>query len=252
MRALQRLVSQEFLKLRGMVVVRAVLISLGLGPAAVIGFLRVVTRDIDSVTNPGLLVVGVVVILGGIGSAILAAGVFGQEYDLATARGLLLRGVPRWSFLAAKVVDILAVMTAAGLISVAIGLTCAVAAGWKTSLVEVGSLFVKTGTLVPLSSLVYLAAAALGVVIGRSSAAGMLVGLMLFLTGFVLATLRTRYPLAGWFPETNLFSILGGDFAAALGLESVAVASAVSHLLIVGAVLLALAGTLFDRQDLTG
>ncbi len=238
--------------MRRMVILRAVLIALCLGPAVVMATLRVVTNDIDSVTNPGLLVVGVAVILGGIGSAILAAGVFGQEYDLATARGLLLRGVPRWSFLAAKVVSILAVMTAGGLISVGFGLTCAVAAGWETSLAEAVSLFVKTATLVPLSSLVYLAAAGLGAVVGRSSAAGMLVGLMLFLTGFVLATLQAHYPLVGWFPETNLFSILGGDFAAALGIESATMASAVSRLIALGAGLLAAAAALFDRQDLTG
>jgi len=249
---MRALVSQEFLKMRRMVILRAVLIALCLGPAVVIATLRAVTSDIDAVTDPGLLIVGVVVVLGGIGSAILAAGVFGQEYDLATGRGLLLRGAPRCGLLAAKVVSILAVMTAAGLVSVAAGLACAMAAGWSASLVQVGALFAKTATLVPLSSLVYLAAAGLGAVAGRSSAAGMLVGLMLFLIGFVLATLQTSYPLAGWFPETNLFSILGGDFAAALGIESATMASAVSRLLVVGAGLLAAAVALFDRQDLTG
>lgn len=252
MRALGAVVSQEFLKLWRMAILRAVLISLGLGPAVVIGFLRVATSDIDSVTNPGLLVVGVVVILSGIGSAILAAGTFGQEYDLATGRALLLRGVPRWSFLAAKAITILAVMTAAGLISIMVGLSCALAAGWRTSPAEIGPLFLKTVTLVPLSSLVYLAAAALGVVIGRSTAAGMLTGLMLFLMGFLLATLRTRYPLAGWFPESNLFSILGGDFAGVLVQDPVSAAVAVCRLLAVGAALLAAAGAFYERQDLTG
>jgi hypothetical protein len=80
----------------------------------------------------------------------------------------------------------------------------------------------------------------------------MLTGLMLFLGGFLLATLRTRLPLAGWFPEANLLSILGGDFATALVLDPVTTATAVSRLLAVGAGLLAAAGMLFERQDLTG
>lgn len=251
MRVLGALVSQEFLKLRRMAILRAVLIALCLGPAVVIGILRVATSDIGSVTDPGLLAVGVVVILGGIGSAILAAGVFGQEYDLATGRALLLRGAPRWGFLAAKVITLLAVMTAAGLVSITLGLTSAVAAGWRSSLAEVGMLFVKTATLVPLSSLVYLAAAALGTVVGRSTAAGMLTGLMLFLAGFLLATLRGRFLLTLWLPEPSLFSILGGDFAAVLVQNPMSVPTAISRLLVVGAAFLVVAGALFARQDMT-
>jgi ABC-type transport system involved in multi-copper enzyme maturation permease subunit len=252
MRVLNALVSQELLKLRRMATLRAVLISICLGPTVVVGILRLATSDIAGVTDPGLLVAGTVVILGGIGTAILAAGTFGQEYDLATGRALLLRGAPRIGLLAAKAAALLAIMTAAGLVATGIGLASAATAGWRTSLVEVGSLFAKTATLVPLSSLVYLAAVALGVVVGRSTTAGMLTGLMLFLGSFLLATLRTRLPLAGWFPETNLFSILGGDFTSALVRDPVSTATAVSRLLTVGAGLLAVACMLFERQDLTG
>jgi hypothetical protein len=143
-------------------------------------------------------------------------------------------------------------MTAVGLVATGIGLASAVTAGWRPPLADVGLVLVEAVTLLPLSSLVYLAAAALGVVVGRSTTAGMLTGLMLFLGGFLLATLRTRLPLAGWFPETNLFSILGGDFASALVRDPVSTATAVSRLLTVGAGLLAVAGMLFERQDLTG
>jgi ABC-type transport system involved in multi-copper enzyme maturation permease subunit len=252
MRVLNALISQEFFKLRRMATLRAVLISLCLGPTVVVGFLRLATSDIAGVTDPGLLVAGTVVILGGIGTAILAAGTFGQEYDLATGRALLLRGAPRAGFLAAKVITLLMIMTAVGVASTVVGLASALAAGWRPPLADVGVLLVKAVTLLPLSSLVYLAAAALGVIVGRSTTAGMLTGLMLFLGGFLLATLRTRLPLAGWLPETSLFSILGGDFASVLVLHPVSTATAVSRLLTVGVGLLAVAGMLFERQDLTG
>ncbi|MCJ7706426.1 MAG: ABC transporter permease [Anaerolineales bacterium] len=252
MRVLNALVSQEFLKLRRMATLRAVLISLCLGPTVVVGILRLATSDIAGVTDPGSLVVGTVVILGGIGSAILAAGTFGQEYDLATGRALLLRGAPRAGFLAAKVITLLIIVTAVGLVATGIGLASAVTAGWRPTPAGLVPLFAQAAILLPLSSLVYLAAAALGAVVGRSTAAGMLAGLILFLGGFLLATFRARVPLAAWFPEANLFSILGGDFASALVRDPVSTATAVSRLLTVGAGLLAIAGMLFERQDLTG
>jgi hypothetical protein len=90
----------------------------------------------------------------------------------------------------------------------------------------------------------------LGAILGRSSAAGMLAGLLLFLGDFLLSTMRTRLPLGEWLPITNLFALLGGTFTALLpGGAAPSPGVAATRLLTFGAVTLLAGAVLFDQRD---
>src|SRR3990170_4184782 len=73
-----------------LVVTRAVALAILLGPSVIVGALRLATTDVNTIVeDPGDIVLVSVVLLAGVGVLVLAASVFGQEYDLGTGRVLL-------------------------------------------------------------------------------------------------------------------------------------------------------------------
>jgi len=245
------LVRAELAKLRRLVVFRAVAWSLLLGPGAVVLALRLVASDISTVVgSPGEVVLGSVVLLAAFGGIVLAASLLGSEFDQGTARMLLSRGAPRFSLLSAKVVVALVAVTAAGGVASLAGTGEAILAGWQPTAGQAAEVVGKTLALVPLVSLVYIGFTALGAIVGRSTAAGMLAGLLLFLGDFLLATLRTPIPLGEWLPVANLFALLGGTFAFVLPPGTVPTASgAAQRLALFGVATVVSAAYIFQRQD---
>jgi ABC-type transport system involved in multi-copper enzyme maturation permease subunit len=246
------LLAAEFIQLRRLVVFRAVLLSLLIGPGVMILVLRLVSTDITNiVSSPMEIVVGSVVLLAAFGAVVLTAAILGREFDLGTARAKLLRGVPRSGLLLAKIAASLLSMTAAALLAALLGIGEAWLAGWDPTASQSAQVIVRTLAFVPLVSLAYVGATLLGTILGRSSAAGMVAGLALFLGDFLLATLRTRIPLGEWLPVTNLFALLGGTYAFILPTGVVPPAGvAVGRLASFGAAMILAAALVFQRQDI--
>jgi ABC-type transport system involved in multi-copper enzyme maturation permease subunit len=243
----------EMAKLRRQVTLRAVGIAQILGPVLILGIIRLVTSDIGSLIDPGSVVVGTVVLLAGIASVVLAAVVFGQEYDFGTVRSLLMRGAPRAMLLAAKVVAVVVAVNVIGWIALAVGFSAAAAVGWRPAGSEVGQAMLLGVSLLPLGCLAYVGASALGSTLLRSTPAGLVLGLLLFLGGFLLSTLRVQTPISEWSPVGNLLISLGGVFAQVSSItSSVGPAGAVARTLGVSLALLVSTGFLFARQDQTG
>jgi ABC-type transport system involved in multi-copper enzyme maturation permease subunit len=246
-----KLVGAELAKLRHMVVFRAVAWSLLLGPAAVILILRLVASDISAaVGSPGDIVLGSVVLLAAFGGTVLTASLLGGEFDQGTARMLLSRGISRLSLLSVKMVVAVVAVTAAGELASLAGTGEAMLAGWQPTARQGAEVLGRTLWLVPLASLAYVGFTALGAIVGRSTAAGMLAGLLLFMGDFMLATLRTPIPFGEWLPVANLLALLGGTFSFVLPPGSAPTAGVAAARLAIFGVLTILAGTLlFQRQD---
>jgi hypothetical protein len=231
---------------------RAVGISLLLGPAVIIAVLRLVAEDITLfVQAPLEVVLGSVVLMAGFGCVVLAASVLGREFDLGTARAQLLRGAPRIGLLLSKTAATLLTISIASMLASAFGAIETMLVGWGTTLPQAVDALVRTAGLVLLISLAYAGMTFLGAILGRSSAAGMLAGLSLFLGDFLLSTMRTRLPLGEWLPVTNLFALLGGTFTALLP-EGAAPSPGVAatRLLTFGVVTLLAGAVLFDQRDI--
>jgi len=241
----------EFAKLRRQVVFRAVVLSLLIGPGVMILVLRLVSSDIsDIVVSPMEVVLGSVVILAAFGSVVLASAILGREFDWGTARAQLLRGVSRFDLLLAKLITALLSTTAAALLAALVGVAEAWLAGLEPDASQAAQVVTRTLALVPLGSLAYVGVTLLGAILGRSSAAGMLAGLVLFLGDFLLSTLRTRIPLGEWLPVTNLLALLGGTFTVILPSGTVLPESlAVGRLLLFGAATVVAALLVFQRRD---
>ena len=248
------LVHAELAKLRRLVVFRAVAWSLLLGPGVVVLILRLVASDISTVVgSPGQVVLGSVVLLAAFGGIVLVASLLGSEFDQGTARMLLSRGAPRSSLLLAKVVVTLVAVTAVGGVASLAGTGEAMLAGWQPTARQAAEVVGKTLGLVPLASLVYIGIAMLGTILGRSTAAGMLAGLLLFLGDFLLSTLRSRVPFGEWMPVTNLFVLLGETYSSILPAGDVpSPGTAALRLVGVGLGLILGAIWVFERQDVTG
>lgn len=246
------LLAGEFTKLRHQVVLRAVVLSLLIGPGVMIIVLGLVSTDITNViASPMEIVLGSVVLLAAFGGVVLSAAILGREFDLGTARAQLLRGVSRSGLLLAKIAAGLLATTAAALLATLLGIGEAWLAGWEPTAAQAAEVIVRTLAFVPLVSLAYMGATLLGAILGRSSAAGMLAGLSLFLGDFLLATLRTRIPLGEWLPVTNLFALLGGTYAFILPAGVVPpVGVAVGRLAGFGASMILAAGLVFRQQDI--
>jgi ABC-type transport system involved in multi-copper enzyme maturation permease subunit len=247
------LLAAEFAKLRRLVVLRAVAGSLLVGPAVIILVLRLVASDITRVVRSPLeVVLGSVVLMAGFGGVVLAASLLGREFDLGTTRAQLLRGAPRTGLLLAKAAAALLTISAASLLASAVAVAETLLVGWGTTVSQAGVVLARTVGLTLLVSLAYTGATFLGAILGRSSAAGMLAGLALFLGDFLLSTLRTPSALSEWLPVASLLTLLGGTFAALIPSErALTTGAAVQRLLILGGVLLFGAVWLFHRQDAT-
>jgi hypothetical protein len=217
----------------------------------VILVLRLVASDISAaVGSPGEIVVGSVVLLAAFGGIVLTASLLGVEFDHGTARMLLSRGMSRFGLLSVKVVVAVVVMTAAGGLASLAGAVEAMLAGWHPTSTQAAEVVGKALWLVPLISLAYVGSTALGAIIGRSVAAGMLAGLLLFLADFLLATLRTPIPFGEWLPMTNLFALLGGTFTLLSAPGAVPNVRVAAERLAMFALATILAGTfILQRQD---
>jgi ABC-type transport system involved in multi-copper enzyme maturation permease subunit len=248
------LLAGEVIKLRRTSSAKAVALAILLGPLAVVLALRLVSSDIsDIVESPSEIVVGTVALMAAIGIVVLGAASLGREFDSGTARTLLLHGASRGGWITAKAAVLLVTIAAASLCAVAAGLVAVSFAGWRPGGAQVADVLATTLALIPLACLPYFGATALGAIVGRSTAAGMLAGLALFLGDFLLSTLRTSIPFAEWLPVANLFVLLGDSFSSILPSEVVAPAwVAAMRLLLVGAGLIGGATWLFRRQDVTG
>ncbi len=246
------LLGAEFTKLRHLVVFRAVVVSLLLGPGVMILVLRLVASDITTVVeSPGEVVLGSVILLAAFGGVVLSAAVLGREFDLGTARVSLLRGAPRFRLLLAKIATAILSACGASLAATLLGIGEAMLVGWEPTAAQAAEILARTLALVPLVSLSYVGVTMLGSILGRSAAAGMLAGLALFLGDFLLSSMRTRIPLGEWLPVTNLFTLVGGTFASILPPENVASAGvAVGRLMAFGAAAILAAAVVFERQDI--
>ncbi len=252
MTAWLRLLQIELFKLRRLVVTRAVVLSIILGPAVMVGVLRLATAEVRTIVeDPGDIVLVSVVLLAGVGAVVMAAATFGREYDLGTGRGLLMRGSPRTGMVAAKTAAMLAVAGCTGVVASGLGAIAMRAVGWQPSLSEAVWLLAETSGLVVLVGLSYTGAAALGAIVGQSTTAGMLAGLTFFLGDFLLGTVRTRLPLSDWMPVSNLFTVAGIFESAIAGPQTHSPGDSFLRLLMVGAGLVFAAALLFRRQDVT-
>jgi hypothetical protein len=105
--------------------------------------------------------------------------------------------------------------------------------------------------VVPLVSFAIVGFTALGAILGRSVAAGMLAGLALFLGDFLLTTLGSRIPFGEWLPVTNLFALLGETFGLMIpGGGELSAGVAAMHLAGFGAVTVIAGWFLFARGDI--
>lgn len=245
------LLAAEFEKLRRLVVFRAVAISLLVGPGVMILVLRLVTTDITNVVaSPDEIVLGSVVLLAAFGAVVLSASILGREFDLGTARVQLLRGAPRSGLLLAKITIALLAGIAVSLPAALLGIGETMLVGWEPTASQAAEVVTRTLLLVPLVSLPYVGITLLGAIAGRSTAAGMLAGLLLFLGDFLLATLRTPIPFGEWLPVTNLFTLLGGTFTFVLPPGTAPATGVAAERLALFGVATILAGLLlFQRQD---
>lgn len=217
MKAWLGLLAAESAKLRRLAVLRAVALSLLLGPGVMIAVLHLVTVDIrDIVASPVEIVLGSVVLLAAFGGVVLSAAMLGREFDLGTARVMLLRGVPRAGFLLAKIAAAILTVTILSLLAALLGIGETMLAGWEPIATQAAGVVARALWLVPLVSFAYVGFTVLGAILGRSVAAGMLAGLALFLGDFLLTTLGTRIPLGEWLPVANLFALLGETFGLVL------------------------------------
>ncbi len=217
MRAWLGLLAAEFAKLRRLTVLRAVALSLLLGPGVIVAVLDLVATDIRNiVASPMEIISGSIVLLAAFGGVVLSAAMIGREFDLGTARATVLRGVPRSGFLLAKIAAALLAATAFSLLAALLGIGETMLAGWEPTVGQAAEVLVRVSGLVPLVSLAYVGFTMLGAILGRSVAAGMLAGLALFLGDFLLTTLGTRIPLGEWLPVANLFALLGDTFGLVL------------------------------------
>jgi ABC-type transport system involved in multi-copper enzyme maturation permease subunit len=246
------LLAAELEKARRLAVLRAVALSLLLGPGVMILVLRLVATDITRIVqSPMEVVLGSVVLLAGFGGVVLAASLLGREFDLGTNRAQLLRGVPRDGLLLAKIAVALLAITALALLATGIGVGETLLVGWEPTASQAIGVLMRTLALVPLVSLAYVGTTFLGAILGRSAAAGMLAGLALFLGDFLLATLRASIPLGEWLPVTNIFGLLGETFVLVLPPGTApAVAVAAQRLMLFGVATLFAAGYVFERQDI--
>jgi len=249
-----RLAGAEVDKLRSDVILRAVVLALLLGPLVMVVILRLAAPKVSSVIeNPGEIPLATTVLLAAVGAAVLAASAFGREYDMGTVRTILARGVPRADWITAKIAVVMTTLSLTGLISAGIGLIALSLAGWQAEGGEVVGSLLRASVLLPLACLVYGGMSAIGSVLGRSAAAGMLAGLTLFLGEFLLSTMRDRIPFGEWLPISNLFSMIGGVFASILRPDdSVSAGTAAFRLLSVGVGLLLSAILIFRQRDVTG
>ncbi len=245
------LLASELVKLRHLVVFRAVALSLLIGPGVMILVLRLVASDITTVVqSPGEVVLGSVVLLAAFGGVVLSAAILGREFDQGTARAQLLRGASRSGLLLAKIAAALLSVTAVALVAALLGVGEAWLVGWEPTAAQAAEVIVRTLALVPLVSLAYVGVTMLGAILGRSAAAGMLAGLALFLGDFLLSTMRARIPLGEWLPVSNLFALLGGTFALVLPSGVAPSASvAVGRLTAFGVASILAAAFIFERQD---
>jgi ABC-type transport system involved in multi-copper enzyme maturation permease subunit len=247
-----RLLRIELFKLGRLVVARAVVLSIILGPLVMVAMLRLATNDVRTIVeDPGDIVLISVVLLAGVGAVVLAAATFGREYDLGTGRALLVRGSPRVGMAIAKTTVMLAAAGCTGVVASGIGAMAMRAVGWQPSASEAIRLLAQGGGLVVLVGLSYSGAAALGAIAGQSTTAGMLAGLTFFLGDFLLGTVRTRLPLSDWMPVSNLFAIAGIFESAIAGPQTRSPQDAALRLLSVGMGLVAAAVLLYRRQDVT-
>jgi ABC-type transport system involved in multi-copper enzyme maturation permease subunit len=247
-----RLLRIEWFKLNRLVVTRAVVLSIILGPLVMVAMLRLATNDVRTIVeDPGDIVLISVVLLAGVGAVVMAAATFGREYDLGTGRGLLMRGSPRVGMAIAKTTVMLAAAGCTGVVASGIGALAMRAVGWQPSASEAIQLLAQTGGLVVLVGLSYTGAAAFGAIAGQSTTAGMLAGLTFFLGDFLLGTVRTRLPLSDWMPVSNLFTVAGIFESAIAGQQTRSPLDSTLRLLMVGAGLVFAAGLLFRRQDVT-
>jgi ABC-type transport system involved in multi-copper enzyme maturation permease subunit len=248
------LVRAEFDKLHSDNVLRAVVVAITSGPLVIVLILWSVSSDISHVLEqPGPIPLGTAVLLTGIGAAVLAASTFGREYDIGTVRTILERGVSRDGWITAKMVVLVLSLSLASLVSVGLGLGATSLAGWHPHEGEAVELIARAVVVLPLSCLTYGGMAALGSILGRSAAAGMIAGLALFLGDFLLSTGRPLSPLGSWLPAGNLLSMIGGAFSSVIPTEGkVTVGIAALRLLTVGIALLSSAILIFSRRDVTG
>jgi ABC-type transport system involved in multi-copper enzyme maturation permease subunit len=252
MSAWLRLLRIEFFKLNRLVVTRAVVLSIILGPLVMVAMLRLATNDVRTVVeDPGDIVLISVVLLAGVGAVVMAAATFGREYDLGTGRGMLMRGSPRVGIVVAKTAAMLAVAGVTGVVACGLGAIGMRAVSWQPSPSDAVRLVAQTGGLAVLVGLSYTGAAALGAIVGQSTTAGMLGGLTFFLGDFLLGTVRTRLPLSDWMPVSNLFTVAGIFESAIAGQQTRSPLDSTLRLLMVGAGLVFAAGLLFRRQDVT-
>lgn len=253
MSLLVTLTRNEVDKLRRQVILRAVGIAQIAGPVFLVLIMRLVTANIESLIDPGSVVVGTTVLLAGIASIALVAPTFGQEYELGTGRSLLMRGVPRSALVTAKVIAVLILVNLLGWVALAVGFATAAIVGWTPGAADILQSAAQGVCLLPLGCVAYLGASALVCIVFRSTAAGLLAGLAVFLGGFLLSTLRVHTPVSDWSPVGNLLVSLGGVFAQVSGVTAtVSPAAAVIRNLGVGFALLGSAGFVFVRQDQVG
>jgi ABC-type transport system involved in multi-copper enzyme maturation permease subunit len=253
MSLLVTLTRNEVDKLRRQVILRAVGIAQIIAPAFLIVIMRLVTSDIGSLIEPGSVVVATTVLLAGVASITLVAPAFGQEYELGTGRSLLMRGVPRSALVAAKAIAVLILVNLLGWIALAVGFAAACIAGWRPEAADIGRAAAQGVVLLPLGCVVYLGVSGLGCILFRSTASGLLLGLAVFLGGFLLSTLRVHTPISDWSPVGNLLVSLGGVFAEVAGVApSVGATEAAIRVLGISLALLVSAGILYARQDQVG
>lgn len=246
------LLAAESAKLRRLAVPRAVALSLLLGPGVVVALLSLVTVDIRNiVASPMEIVLGSIVLLAAFGSVVLSAAMLGREFDLGTSRIMLLRGIPRAGFLLAKIAAAILTATILSLFAALLGAGETVLAGWQPTAAQAAGVVVRALWLVPLVSFAYVGFTALGAILGRSVAAGMLAGLALFLGDFLLATLGTRVPLSEWLPVANMLALLGESFGLVLPAGAAPSAGVAAVRLAGFGVVTVIAGLLlFERSDI--
>ncbi|HEY69660.1 MAG TPA: ABC transporter permease subunit [Anaerolineae bacterium] len=247
-----KLLAAESAKLRRLAVLRAVALSLLLGPGVMVVILSLVSVDIRTiVASPADIILGSVVLLAAFGGVVLAATMFGREFDLGTARVMLLRGIPRGGFLLAKLAVAILTVTILSLLAALVGVAETLLAGWQPTAAHAAQVVWSVVWVVPLVSFAYVGFTALGAILGRSVAAGMLAGLALFLADFLLTTLGSRIPFGEWLPVTNMFALLGETFGLMLaGNVELSVGVAALHLAGFGAVTVVAGWFLFARGDI--
>lgn len=223
----------------------------------------------QNLTLPGSIpnALGTLQTLGLILIAILTASAIGIDYGSGTLRSVLTRGTGRWPYLAAKVLT-LAVLAALGLLiamaSVAIssviagsiagaapGAATVAAATWSDAGIALWKVWV--------SILPYLALTVFVTVVGRSSAAGMAIGLGYYFAEFlIVGLLRTFFSwwqnVADYLLVWNISAWTGGGVSGFSPLGELLPDS--THAIVVLGVytvaLTAIAFRLFERRDVPG